>query len=251
MAPSGWKRHSRHHQVGERRGCAGALRLDHYAFGSRCQLCSQDTHWLHFSVFFNTLHECEAITTLSPMPGQAALWRESGCSPRKALPGPRSSAPSTSSSSCRSVPLRVYHRRSERHTQTGKTHDICIYSFSYLRPMSQVVRGAAAPGCCGGLLRRRAGGPRGVHKLSRHTPQTRCFTFVWHHSVMRAVISLFFTRVLRCVLLRHVSAHHSMLPLVYRLIGNSTFGGSMFIVAACSMCFTQGLLSELLVQHIS
>ena len=128
------------------------------------------------------------------MPGQ------SGCSPRKALPGPRSSAPSTSSSSCWSELLRIYHRRSERETQTGKTHDICIYSFSFLRSKLQVVRGAAAPGCCGVVLRRRAGGPRGVHKLSRHTPQTRCFTFVWHHSVMRAVISLRFTRVLRCVL---------------------------------------------------
>ena len=30
---------------------AEALRLDHCGFGCRCQLCSQDTHWLHFSVF--------------------------------------------------------------------------------------------------------------------------------------------------------------------------------------------------------
>ena len=44
------KRHPRHHQVVERRCCAGALRLQHCGFGSRCQLCSQDTHWLHFSV---------------------------------------------------------------------------------------------------------------------------------------------------------------------------------------------------------
>ena len=41
---------------------------------------------------------------------------------------------------------------------------------------------------------------------------------------------------------RHVSAHHSMLPFVCRLMGNSTCGGSMFIVAACSMCFPLGLL---------
>ena len=118
--------------------------------------CVRKTHIGCLSVFFDTLHEYEAITTLSPMPGQAALRGESGCSPWKALSGLRSSAPSTSSSSCRSLPLRVYHRRSERHTQTGKTHDICIYSFSYLRSIPQVVRGA--------------GGPRGVHKLSRHAP---------------------------------------------------------------------------------
>ena len=50
------RRHRRHHQVVERRGCAGALRLDHCGFGSRCQLCSQDTLWLHFSVFFLSGH---------------------------------------------------------------------------------------------------------------------------------------------------------------------------------------------------
>ena len=38
---------------------------------------------------FDTFHNHEAITTLSPMPGQAALREESGCSPRKALPGKR------------------------------------------------------------------------------------------------------------------------------------------------------------------
>ena len=141
-----------------------------------------------FQCFFDTLHEYEAITTISPMPGQAPLREESGCSPRRHCPG--------------RVLLRLplHHRRSERHTQIGKTHDTCIYSFSYLRSVPQVVRGAAAPGCCGVVLRRRAGGPRDVHKLSSYTPQTRCFTFVWHHSVMRTVISLRFTRILRYVL---------------------------------------------------
>ena len=53
MSRSRWtlRLHRRHHQVVERRCCAGALRLHHYGFGSRCQLCLQDTHWLHFSVF--------------------------------------------------------------------------------------------------------------------------------------------------------------------------------------------------------
>ena len=45
------QRHRRQHQVVERRCCAGALRLHHCGFGCRCQLCLQDTHWLHFSVF--------------------------------------------------------------------------------------------------------------------------------------------------------------------------------------------------------
>ena len=126
------QRHRRHHQVVERLCCAGALRLHHCGFGCRCQLCLSDTHWLHFSVFVDALYNHEAMTTPSPLPGQAALRGESGCSTRKALPRPRSSAPSTSSSSsCRSLPLRIYHRRCERYTQTGKTHDICIYSFSF------------------------------------------------------------------------------------------------------------------------
>ena len=194
-----------------------------------------------FWCFFDTLHEYEAVTTPSPTPGQAALRGESGCSPRMALPGPRPSAPSTSSSSCRSVPLRVYHRRSERHTQTGKTHDICIYSFSCLRSIPQVVRGAAAPGCCGVVLRQRAGGPRGVHKLSRHATNSLlhiCLSSFCHEG---RCFSPLHEGLTLCIV-RHVSAHHSMLPLIYRLTGNSTFGGSMFIVAACSMCFHLGLL---------
>ena len=152
------------------------------------------------SVFFDTLTNTRTLRRFRRCPGRLLCGARVAAPSRKALPGPRSSAPSTSSSSCLSVQSRVYHRRSERHTQTGKTHDICIYFFSYLRSIPQVVRGAAAPECCGVVLRRRAGGPRGVLKLSRQTPQTCCFTFVWHHSVMRAVRSLRFTRVLRCVL---------------------------------------------------
>ena len=156
-------RRPRHHQTAERRRCAGPLQCD--VIDDTIKLlnddaalelfvciivalvavvrCIRETHIGCILVFFDTLHEYEAITTLSPMTGQAALRGDSGCSPRKALPGPRSSAPSTSSSSCRSVSLRVYHRRSERHTQTGKTHDVCTYSFSYLRSIPQVVAAAA------------------------------------------------------------------------------------------------------------
>ena len=208
--PSGWKRHSRHHQVGERRGCAGALRLDHHGFGSRCQLCSQDTHWLHFSVL-DTLHEYEAITTLSSMPGQAALREESGCSHRKALPRQRSSAPSTSSSSCRSLPLRVYHRRSERHTQTGKTYDICTYSSLRSIP---VVRGAAAAAACW----RSAWVAQALKTHARNLLLHICLASFCHEgryfSPLHEGFALCFVR--------HVSAHHSMVPLFYRLMGNST-----------------------------
>ena len=45
--------------------------------------------------FFDVLHTHEATTTPSLAPGQVALRGENGRSPRKALPGPRSSAPST------------------------------------------------------------------------------------------------------------------------------------------------------------
>ena len=126
------------------------------------------------------------------------------------------------------MPLRVYHRRSERHTQTGKTHDICIFFFSCLRSKPQVVRGAAAPGCCGVVLRLRAGGPRGVHKLSRHATNSLlhiCLASFCHEgryfSPLHESLALCFVR--------HVSAHHSMLPLFYRLIGNST------LAALCSL----------------
>ena len=73
-------------------------------------------------------HNHEAITTLSPLPGQGALREESGCSTRKALPGPSFSAPSTSSWSRWAELLRIYHRRSGRHMQAVKTHDSCTVS---------------------------------------------------------------------------------------------------------------------------
>ena len=236
--PSGWKRHSRHHQVAARRGCAGVFRLDHYGFGSRYQLCSPETHRLHFSVF-DTLHEYEVITTLSPMPGQAALRRESGCSHRKALPGPRSSAssaPSTSSSSCRSVQLRVCHRRSERHTQTGKTHDICIYFLLLLT----IDTSGRARGCCAGVLRLRAAAACWRSAWSAQALKTNATNSLLHiclapfchegrvFSPLHEGLALCFVRL--------VSAPHSMLPLVYRLMGNSTFGRSY--VHCCGLLLT-------------
>ena len=154
---------------------------------------------MHFSVL--TLFTNKRLSRrFRRCPGRLLCGGESGCSSRKALPGPKSYAPSTSSSSCWSGLLRIYHRRSERETQTGKTHDICICSFFFTIDTS-----GRARGCCAGVLRRRAG-CGGVLEArvgctsSQDTPQTRCFTFVWHHSVMRDVISLRFTRVVRCVL---------------------------------------------------
>ena len=145
--------------------------------------------------------------------------------------------------------LRVCHRRSERHTQTGKTHDLCIYSFSFPRSIPQVVRRAAAPLCCGVVLRRRAGGPRGVRRLSRHTPQTRCFTFVWHHSVMRAVVSLLFTR--SCVVFCKTCLG-APLNVASRLSTHRQFHFWRLYVHRCDIVdvFPPRSSFELLVQHI-
>ena len=98
--------------------------------------------------------------------------------PGRLLCGRRVAAPSGRHCPGRGLLRLPLHRRAAG--RSSKTHDICIYSFSFLRSKLQVVRGAAAPGCCPVVLRR----------CSRDTPQTRCVTFVWHHSVMRAVISL-------------------------------------------------------------
>ena len=68
------RRHRRPHLVVERRCCAGALRLHHCVFA--VVSCVRKLHWLH--IFLT--QEYEAITTLSPIPGQAALRSESGCS---------------------------------------------------------------------------------------------------------------------------------------------------------------------------
>ena len=162
------QRHPRHHQVLNGDAGSGALRLDHCGFGCRCELCSQDTHWLHFIVFVDALHNHKATTTPSPLPGQAALRGESGCSPFKARrvllrlplhrrPGGR-------------VLLRIHHRRSGRHTKTGKTHDICACSFSHLRSIPQVVRRAAALG----LLEVRV-----VYTILARTQVTSLRIFLW------------------------------------------------------------------------
>ena len=111
------KRHPRHHQVAERRGCAGTGPLQRRVIHDiiklltrrgwgcaaaarhhppRCQVAER-RRWVwvgvvtrsrktHIITFFGgrVLMFCynhEAITTPSPLPGQAALRGESGCSP--------------------------------------------------------------------------------------------------------------------------------------------------------------------------
>ena len=88
-----------------------------------------------------------------------------------------------------------------------------------------------ALGCCAGLLCRRAGGLRGMYMLSRHMPQSRCFTCVWRFFVMRLFFSPLHDRLV-LYLARHVSVHHSMMFLVGPLMSNSTLVGPsrMFIV---------------------
>ena len=68
--------HPRHHRVAERRRWAWVGVVT----GTRETQCAS------FLIF---IHEHEAITTPSPIPGQVALRQESGYSPRKALPGLR------------------------------------------------------------------------------------------------------------------------------------------------------------------
>ena len=97
------QRHPRHHQVAERRRWIWSssprslwLWLPLSAVFARHTLVAFQCFCGRALMF---CHNHEAITTPSPLPGQAALRGESGCSLRKALPGPNSTAPSTSSSS--------------------------------------------------------------------------------------------------------------------------------------------------------
>ena len=96
-------RHPRHHQVVERRHCAGTGPLQHDFIHGTVMLPNSDAgfrwvlspvlakHIATYCVSFVTfLHEHEAITTPSQNPGRAALRGENGRSPRKAPPGQRS-----------------------------------------------------------------------------------------------------------------------------------------------------------------
>ena len=131
---------------------SGTLRLDHCGFGSRDQLCSQDTFWFHFSVFVDPLHEHKGITTSSPMPGEAALPGESDCSPRKALPG-----------KCRAEILYAIHDTSKplggdaplpslQELAIHITFSVLFSSLSVSTP-GRTTAAALGPGCCAGDTR--------------------------------------------------------------------------------------------------
>ena len=131
----------------------------------------------------------------SPLPGRAALSglrREGGCHPRRDC----QKAPH------RALRRRPIHRRAvgwrrcvsiiagfERYA--GKTHDSCIFSDRYLRSCAGGAVVARCPGLLRRVLRRRARGPRGVRKLSRHTPQTRFFTLTLHVTRTKCCESIF------------------------------------------------------------
>ena len=177
-------RHPRHQQTAERRRCAGPLqcdviddtikllnddaallRLHHCGFGCRCQLCSQDTHWLHFSVFFS----------LSPIP-RAALREERERGEEWLL-----------------SPEGIHHPR--HHQAAGRQRSGLLgddtawlsllqvwgvrtrsYRFSFLVFLFlQVGRRLLRRWCCAwaaapGVFHRRSR----VGELPRHTPQTHC-----------------------------------------------------------------------------
>ena len=172
-------------------------------------------------------HNHEAITTPSPLPGQAALRRESGCSPRKALPAPSSAATpiwqDTGQLHCFFVIFGQY---------TGRAPGCC----------AGLLRRRAAASCCGVVLRRRAGGPRGVHKLSRHATNSLLHISLVSFCHEGRYFSPLHEGLALCFVRHVLGAPLNAASRLYRLIGNSTFGGSMFFVAVCSMCFPLGLL---------
>ena len=157
---------------------------------------SQDTHYQKFCAnVLKFCHKHEAITMPSPLPGRAAL-RVFGVSvaatPGRDCPESAASSSSTSSnssSSCWLATMRAHHRRFERYA--GKTHDSCIFSDRYLRSCAGSAVVARCPGLLRRVLRRRARGPRGVRKLSRHTPQTRFFTLTLHVTRTKCCESIF------------------------------------------------------------
>ena len=85
------------------------------------------------------------------------------------------------------------------------TVDRCVFPLTIY---DRYLRMAVATCCCAGVLRRRAGGLRGVHKLSRHTPPASLTSFCHEGRYFSPV-----DEGLALCLPRHASAHHSMLPL--------------------------------------
>ena len=137
------------------------------AAGCRCQLCSQDTHWWHFSVSVDARHNHEA-----DYDAFATAWvfvccfvrEESGCSPRKALPGQSSSAPSTSSSSRCAASVGYY--------DAFVTNGGLLFGGEWLLHVRKALPTALRSGWAAALSSRSvdiiAAGPSGVNKHAIH-----------------------------------------------------------------------------------
>ena len=220
--------HRRHHQVVERRCCSGALRLHHCGFGRRFE-----THLIFLLTCLDVLSQPRGYY-------DAFADARAGCSAKREwLLPPEGTA--------RAEVFGAFHFIVEQQVGCccvsviagpGVTcklarHMTAAPILRYFRSMPQVVRRVAALGCCAGQPRCvpfLVEGHCGERKLSRHTPQTRCFTFVWHHSVMRAVICLRFTRVFRCVL---QDTSHSFCAFLV---------GFRSVTPCCLSCFDFGYL---------
>ena len=122
-------------------------------------------------------------------------------------------------------------------------------TFAYIPFLFTIETSAAARGCCGVVLRRRAAAACwrsawGAQALKTHATNSLlhiCLASFCHEgryfSPLHEGLALCFVR--------HVSAHHSMPPLVYRLIGNYTFGGGF-----CAWAAALGLLEVRVVYTI-
>ena len=145
------KRHPRHHQVAERRGCVETGPLQRSVIHDIIGLLNGDgglwvdvvtgtlkTHiiiflWTCFDVLSQPRGYYDAFATAG---ADCSAGRESGCSPRKALPGPSSSAPSTSSSSRwagAAAYLSTQLRASHQSGKTGQLHCFFVIFGQYLR----------------------------------------------------------------------------------------------------------------------
>ena len=172
---------------------------------------ARHTHWLHFSVltlFTNT----RLLRRFRRCPGRPLCGRRVA-----ALPG-------------RHCPVRGLLRLPLHRRAAGRSCCVSIIAGpSVIRKLARHMTFASIPS----LFYER----RGVHKLSRHTPQNSlrhiCLASFRHEgryfSPLHEGLALCFAR--------HVSARFSVLPLVYRLIGNSTFGGGF-----CAWASALGLL---------